>query len=198
MGFVGLVGSERNERQVARGIHRGSEQFDERPPGDRPLVAGNGQPSFADVKRSDRRTAIRPRIVQHSISETVRMEQFIFEFVAVWREREFARQPMLIEDHRPTRNPQGFVELQIGEVLIQVVFDPLVDRTAMVVEQADFFPKIVLQARRQGNQFGPSGRLNSGQPIGRQLQIDVPEQLHSLATLDLGIVSPKSQGEFHV
>ena len=84
-------------------------------------------------------------------------------------------------------------------MFVEKGLDPGIDRAAMIVEQADLFAETRQQPGSQSDQFVAPGRVRRRQAVDRQLQIDVPQQLGSLALLGLLIVvARKSKGKLHV
>ena len=71
VGLLLLLRRERQLQQIEWRIHRVTEQFNVSPLGNGSLVSGDRQSTLGDMERADGCASIRPRVVQHSVSDAV-------------------------------------------------------------------------------------------------------------------------------
>ena len=85
------------------------------------LVAGNRQAAFADMKQAPGGAPIARRIVQHALAHPVAGNDFRAEHVRVGRQRQLARQPLVVEDEALSRQMRHLVHP--GQVAFEEVLD---------------------------------------------------------------------------
>ena len=84
-------------------------------------------------------------VVNDPVVAATTVDQFIFEFVAVDRQAEFARHAVAIEDQRLRRDLQRRGQFHVFEVTVEEAFDPLVDRSPIFRKQSVLFTKVLQQ-----------------------------------------------------
>ena len=125
---------------------------------------------IGDVENAGRGPPVTGRVVQDPVAQTVAAEQRRFEEITAGRQRHSPRQARLIKDERASGQARHVADL--GQVFVEEILNPLIDRRKPVGEAAAHF---ALARQNRPHQAGQGGAIGSGgqrQAQQGQAQID--------------------------